>query len=191
MAKIKTDLTIHVTYNSQQTPAFQYTDENGCDAEIKKKCHKRKTIQWVLDSATNGGVDIQIAFPAGNNGFNPPAANLASNTPYKFSDYHDNGFKYTVTLVDAQGRTVDLDDPQILFDDGNGQFPFLTLGNVMDNIPAAAEQAWGKIFDKLSSARQGERASAIQFYPHGITDIEVTVEFSGVTVTVKASGPDS
>src|SRR5712692_4037633 len=95
-----TDFTIKVTYNSQRTPAFQYTDENGCDAEIKKKCHKKKTIQWILVSATNGGTDIKMTFPAGNNCFKPPTADVASNTRYTFSDSHDSGFKYTVTLLD-------------------------------------------------------------------------------------------
>jgi hypothetical protein len=185
------DFTIHVTYDSKRTPKFEYIDEKGCDAEIKKKCHKRKKIQWVLDSATDGGTDIRMIFPSGNNCFNPPTTVLNSNTDYKFSDSHNTTNKYTVILLDAHGLEIDFDDPQIIFDDGTGQIPLGTLDNAVERIPAAAEQAWEKIFDKLNSAKQGERASAIQFYPHGITDIEVSVGFSGVTVTVKVSGPDS
>jgi hypothetical protein len=85
------------------------------------------------------------------------------------------------------------DDPQIIFDDGS--FPTGDSGQLSLPDPAAiaqaAEQSWEKILDKLSSAKQGDRTSAIQFYPHGITDIEVTVGFSGVNVTVKVSEPDA
>jgi len=60
-----------------------------------------------------------------------------------------------------------------------------------DAIAAAAEQAWEKVFDKLSAVKTTEGASGIQFYPHGITNIQVSVGFAGITITVQVSGPNS
>ena len=44
-----------------------------------------------------------------------------------------------------------------------------------------------KLFDKLKTVKN-ESDTDIKFYPQGINDIEVTVGFSGVTLTVKVSG---
>ena len=95
-------------------------------------------------------------------------------------------YKYKVEVT-KKGKKSN-DDPRIILDGG---LPGLASFPDPDKIATAAELAWEKLFGKISNARKVEGVSAVQLYPHGITDIEVSVGFAGVTITVKVSGPDT
>jgi hypothetical protein len=183
---------ITITFDGKQ---FVYTDQQNHPAKQIKHVNKNDTIKWMLQGY---GSSVEIDFNKNGNPFNPPTPTLTAKTgkwtnPGKCSVSHNTFYDYAVTAFDAQGKVLHTEDPQIIFDDGS--FPAGDSGQLSLPDPAAiaqaAEQAWEKIFDKLSSAKQVERATGVLLYPHGITDIEVSVGFSGVTITVKVSGPDA
>jgi hypothetical protein len=174
---------------------FVYTDEHNQPGGHKRHLKAGDTIRWKLE---NYGSSFEIDFNKNGNPFDPSTSAFKAKTgkwtqPGKCNLSHNTFYDYSVTAFDAQGNVLHTEDPQIMFDDGS--FPARDSTKLGFPDPAAiaqaAEQSWEKIFDKLSGAKQVERASPIVFYPHGITDIEVSVGFSGVTVTVKVSGPDS
>ena len=174
---------------------FVYTDEHHQPGGHKRHLKAGDTIRWILKDY---GSSLEIDFNKNGNPFDPSTSAFKAKTgkstqPGKCNLSHNTFYDYAVTAFDAQGNVLHTEDPQIMFDDGsfpNGDFGKLSLPDPAA-IAQAAEQAWEKIFDKLSSAKQGDRGSAILFYPHGITDIEVSVGFSGITVSVKVSGPDA
>jgi hypothetical protein len=183
---------ITITFDGTQ---FFYKDEHNKPAKYKRHLNANDTIKWKLEDY---GSSFEIDFNKNGNPFDPSTSAFKAKTnkwtqPGTCSQSHNTFYDYSVTAFDAQGNVLHTEDPQIMFDDGS--FPIFDSGKLGFPDPAviaqSAEQAWEKIFDKLNSAKQGERGSAIQFYPHGITDIELSVGFSGVTVTVKVSGPDS
>jgi len=183
---------ITITFDGTQ---FVYKDEQHKPAKYKRHLNANDTIKWKLEDY---GSSFEIDFNKNGNPFDPSTSAFQAKTGKwthagKCNLAHGTFYDYSVTAFDAQGNILHTEDPQIMFDDGS--FPIGGSAKLGFPDPAAiaqaAEQAWEKLFDKLNGAKQVERASAIQFYPHGITDIEVSVGFSGVTVSVKVSGPDS
>ena len=97
-----------------------------------------------------------------------------------------------MTAYDKNNQILHTEDPKIIFDDVHlDGGPGRLHAPDAESIARAAEQAWEKLFEKLNTVKNREGESAIKFYPHGVNDIEVTVAVSGVTVTVKVSGPNS
>jgi hypothetical protein len=170
---------------------FSYSDESGHPAS-NKHIHEgdTDTIQWESDDG-----DIAIYFADGRLFCPVPhfpiTARKGNWTPaYKVCAHqaaHD--YKYDV-IVDNGSNPPPQDDPHIMFDvvfDGGDKLGFPSP----DAIATAAETAWGKIVDKLTSLKAAEETSGIQFYPHGITNIQVSVEVTPVTVSIQVSGPDA
>jgi hypothetical protein len=147
------------------------------------------TIQWKSDSG-----NLAIIF-TDTSLFNPPPPAPFTLTakqghwtqPLTLVNGPANpDYKYTACVCVA-GNPV-AEDPKIIFDvrgaEGLG-FPSPS------DIATAAEDAWEKIVAKLASLPAAESASGIQFYPHGITNIQVSVAVPPVSVTVQVSGPES
>jgi hypothetical protein len=187
------DFTVIVTYDPTKTPKFSYTDPNGNSAEPRDRCNGGDRIQWKLANNSKAS-NLKIHFPSHRNPFEQPTTDPVPDRFYKFNvkGKHDPEYKYSVSVKDTASKQVVPDDPHIMFDDGlfgegTERFGFPDP----DKIATAAAEAWGSVFDKLTTSRDVEGASAIQFYPHGITNIEVSVGFEGVTITVQVSGPNS
>jgi len=184
---------ITITFDGTQ---FVYKDEHHHDAKQKDHLKAGDTIKWKL---VGYGASVEIDFNKDGNPFivpppPPPFTAKTGNWTDKgtINQNHKKVSNYAVTAYDAQGTILHSEDPKIMFDDGQ-----LDIGPEKfgfpdpDKIAQAAEAAWEKLFDKLNTVKNIKGASTIQFYPHGINDIEVSVGFSGVTITVKVSGPDS
>jgi hypothetical protein len=182
---------IKITVNGN---TLSYDDDKHMDGrnEPIDKGDMDDEIQWMSPDG-----DIAIVFTDTSLFQNPSATPLTLtaqrgqwtqsglklvNNPTK-SDY-----KYTAAVC-VSGSPV-VEDPKIIFDvilDGRDKSGFPSP----DAIATAAETAWEKIVEKLTSLKAAEEASGIQFYPHGVTNIQVSVEVEPVTVTVQVSGPES
>jgi len=189
------DFTIYVCYDPHT--GFQYTDEHGNPAKIKRHCSKRKTIQWAIKPDCNCR-DLTIQFPFGNP-FNPSTPNPLPGVPYAFNDIHSTDYKYDVTLT-CNGQTH-FDDPEIMFDDGSG-FPtegpdLQVLSGLLPQFGNVVAQAFDGVLSKLKGVggSNGKRDPDGVLYPGGINNIQVnvTVPIAGVSlvvgVTVSGSEP--
>jgi hypothetical protein len=173
--------------------SYTYVDEGGKQAQNKLiKKGDTDTISWKSDSG-----DLAISFsdtslfcPApsmpitARKGKPTRPAACCANPP-------SLNYKYTVTITDPKTGNLKAppDDPRIIFDDGQTP-PDVQLDDTA-SIIQAAEKAWESLYDKLAQSKRINKDSTIEFYPHGINDIEVTVGVANVTVTVKVSGPSS
>ena len=174
--------------------AFVYKDENGNDGNQEAHLVAADTIRWKL---VGYGAKVSIDFNSGDP-FTPPTQKFTAATGQwtntgTFNNSHHKLYKYVVTAYDAQGSVLHSEDPQVEFDDGSdNQPPPLQSSSFPDpdKVAQAAEGAWEKLFDKLRTVQSAKSTTGIRFYPHGINNIQVTVGFSGVTITVQVSGPD-
>jgi hypothetical protein len=148
------------------------------------------TIQWKSDEG-----EIEITFLDGSL-FCPAVTFPITAKKGKWTKAHtfhakpaEPDYKYTA-LVKTGSNPPPKDDPHIMFDVRDDDIRKLGFPNPAD-IATAAEKAWEKLFDKLSTLKQTKDATGIQFYPHGINNIEVSVGFAGVTISIQVSGPDS
>jgi hypothetical protein len=173
-----------------QGSAYQYKDENGNSGDpLVVNLGDTDTLQWESDDG-----DIEITFADGSL-FCPPVTFPITAPKGQLTPPHGvcakppkHKYKYSVNVKAASHPGPD--DPHIQFDvvlDGGD-----TSGS---SIPAdlvkATEQAWEKLFDKLSTLKSPESASGIPLFKCGINNISVSVEVEGVTISVAVSGPDT
>jgi hypothetical protein len=147
------------------------------------------TVEWISHDG-----DIEITFSDGGLFASPPTFPIRAQKnhaagPYDLNPNHSKAeYKYTATVIVNGNRITQ--DPKIIFDvvlDGQGKSGFPSA----DAIATAAETAWEKVVQKLISLKAAEDTSGIQFYPHGITNIVVSVAVTPVTVSVQVQGPDA
>ena len=171
--------------------SLSFTDDqgnNGPDEHIGAS--DVDSIEWISHDG-----DIEITFSDGGL-FTPPPPKFPIKAkkdrtagPYNLNPKHPKAsYKYTATVI-VDGHRI-TQDPRIIFDvmdDGERLSGFPSP----DAIATAAETAWEKIVEKLISLKATEETSGTQFYPHGITNIQVSVAVPPVTVSVQVSGPDA
>lgn len=188
-------LKIQICYNPQTTPPFQYTDEQGNPASVKKHCLSGHGITWSIKSGCTGVSNVTINFPSGNP-FTPSQPNPVVGTEYFFNTNHLKKYKYTVSLLYNGERKTD--DPQIEFDDGTDDDDLVRVLRLDDDTLAklgkAAESAFDGLRSKLEDTAKLKRDPTAFFFPGGINNIQVTVNvplgLSSLNVSLGISGPD-
>ena len=169
---------IEVTF----TPAGHFTYSSSSE-----KVKHKDTIQWRCKQYAITDVSFYQPDPTHGGHAHAPA-NTWTNKLTLSGDSGDHAGDHHGYSMTINGRT---DDPEIIFSDDGTEGEFKSSFPDPALIATAAEAAWENVYKKLTATPVTKGASAIQLYPHGITDIEVSVGFAGVTISVKVSGPDS
>ena len=184
----KADHCVTVKYHNPKP--FVYDEEpDGINDPNKQRAKHRDTISWMSPDG-----DITISFPNGNPIHGKPPHITASRGKWTTPAILDGSagepagtaYKYDVTI---NGVT---DDPMIIFDDHglNTDGRAILIGvDDLNTITASAKDAWDEVFKQLNTAG-GIKAEATRlFFPNGINDIEVDIEFGGATVKITVKGP--
>lgn len=186
------DFTITATVNSKK---ITYKDEKGAVGPDKAVA-PAKTISWISDS---GDIDIQFTGnPFTNSGPHLHANVNQSTTPATLGNYASGTtFKYAVRITDHKtGKLLAKDDPRIIFGDPL-QGESLRLDETLTSLGKSAGQAWQGLLNELKTTAGLKRDPDAEFFPGGITNIQVEVTvpvlagLASISVSITVSGPDA